>query len=120
MATYVVLYKFTAEGQKSIRETIKRSGRIRQQNARLGFTIQQVFWLQGQYDMIAIVDAPSEEAMMGAMLNVVSAGNVSSMTMRAFDATEMSRILAQTVGLEDDEPAPKPAKKTAKRAAEKR
>src|SRR5262245_24752919 len=77
MATYVVLYKFTAEGQKSIRDSIKRAGRIRQQNARLGFTIQQVFWLQGQYDMIAIVDAPSEEAMMGAMLNVVSAGNVS-------------------------------------------
>jgi uncharacterized protein with GYD domain len=114
MATYVVLYKFTAEGQKSIRDSIKRAGRIRQQNARLGFTIQQVFWLQGQYDMIAIVDAPSEEAMMGAMLNVVSAGNVSSMTMRAFDATEMSRILAQTVGL-DDEPAPKPAKKAAKK-----
>ena len=120
MATYVVLYKFTAEGQKSIRDSIKRAGRIRQQNARLGFTIQQVFWLQGQYDMIAIVDAPSEEAMMGAMLNVVSAGNVSSMTMRAFDATEMSRILAQTVGLDDDEAAPRPAKKAAKKAAKRR
>ena len=114
MATYVVLYKFTAEGQKSIRDSIKRSGRIRQQNARLGFKIENVFWLQGQYDMLAIVDAPSEEAMMGAMLNVVSAGNVSSMTMRAFDATEMSRILAQTVGLDDEEPS-KPGKKAAKR-----
>jgi uncharacterized protein with GYD domain len=108
MATYVVLYKFTPEGAKNIRDTIKRAGRIRQDNARIGFKIRDVFWLQGQYDMIAIVDAPSEEAMMGAMLNIVAAGNVSSVTMRAFDATEMSRILAQTVGLAEEVKA-KPA-----------
>jgi len=114
MATYVVLYKFTTEGAKNIRATIKRAGRIRQQNARVGFRIREVYWLQGQYDMIAIVEAPTEEAMMGAMLNVVSAGNVSSMTMRAFDSTEMSRILAQTVGLGDDDERPaRPAKKAA-------
>jgi uncharacterized protein with GYD domain len=116
MATYVVLYRFTAEGQKTIRDTIKRAGRVRQQNARLGFHIREVFWLQGEYDMLALVDAPSEEAMMGAMLNVVSAGNVSSHTMRAFDSTEMSRILAQTIGLdEDDEPTKKPVKRARKR-----
>lgn len=116
MATYIVLYKFTAEGQKNIRDTIKRAGRVRQQNARLGFHIREVFWLQGEYDMFALVDAPSEEAMMGAMLNVVAAGNVTSHTMRAFDSTEMSRILAQTVGLnDDDEPVKKPVSRAKKR-----
>ena len=119
MATYVVLYKFTAEGQKNIRDTIKRAGRVRQQNARLGFRIRDVFWLQGQYDMIAIVEAPTEESMMGAMLNVVSAGNVSSMTMRAFDSTEMSRIMAQTIGLDDDLDEP-PTRKIPRKAAKKR
>jgi uncharacterized protein with GYD domain len=120
MPTYVVLYKFTADGAKNIRDTIKRAGRIRQQNARVGFRIRDVFWLQGQYDMIAIVDAPSEEGMMGAMLNVVSAGNVTSMTMRAFDSTEMSRILAQTVGLSDEDERPrgkKPASASVTKAA---
>lgn len=106
MATYVVLYRFTPEGAKNVRDTIKRAGRIRQANARIGFKIKEVYWLQGDYDMIAIVDAPTEEAMMGAMLNVVGAGNVTSTTMRAFDSTEMSRILAQTVGLEDDPTGP--------------
>ncbi len=115
MATYVVLYKFTPEGAKNIRDTIKRAGRIRQQNARIGFQIKEVFWLQGEYDMIAIVDAPTEEAMMGAMLNVVAAGNVSSMTMRAFDSTEMSRILAQTVGLDDEEAIGPTKKKVARK-----
>lgn len=122
MATYVVLYQFTPDGAKNIRDSIKRAGRIRQDNARVGFKIREVFWLQGSYDMMALVEAPSEEAMMGAMLNVVGAGNVTSTTMRAFDALEMSRILAKTLPLHDDDApsaasAPKPAaKKAAKRA----
>ena len=114
MATYVILYNHTSEGAKTIRESVKRAGRIRQQNARVGFTVKDVYWTQGSYDMVAIVDAPSEEAMMGAMMNVVSAGNVTSVTMRAFDAVEMSRVLAKTMPLpDDDEPTEKPAAKKA-------
>lgn len=103
MPRYVVLYKFTAEGVKTVRDSVKRAGRIRQANARAGFTVRDVFWTQGQYDMVAIVEAPSEETMMGAMLNVVSAGNVQATTMRAFDATDMSRILATVPSLEGDD-----------------
>jgi len=112
MAHYVVLYKFTTEGAKTIRDSVKRAGRIRQENARVGFKILDVYWTQGPFDMVAIVDAPSEEAMMGAMLNVVGAGNVTSTTMRAFDATEMSRVLALTPHLGAE---PAPAKKAPKK-----
>ena len=113
MATYVVLYKFTQDGAKTIRDSVKRTGRIRQENARRGFKVVDVYWTQGPYDMVAIVDAPSEESMMGAMMNVVSAGNVASTTMRAFDAPTMSRILATVPSLEDEDDAPRPAKKAA-------
>ena len=124
MATYVILYTFTPEGAKNIRESIKTAGRVRQQNARIGFTIKDMYWLQGSYDMVAIVDAPSEEAMMGAMMNVVSAGNVTSVTMRAFDAIEMSRVLAKTMPLPDDDAPAKGAagekkKKTAAKGKKK-
>jgi uncharacterized protein with GYD domain len=122
MATFVVLYKFTPDGVKNIRESVKRAGRVRQQNAAAGFTILEVFWTQGPYDMVAIVDAPSEETMMGAMMNVVSAGNVTSTTMRAFTATDMSRILAMVPSLTEDEPNLRPRRvprKAAKAAAAK-
>lgn len=109
MPSYVVLYKFTPEGVKNIRDSIKRAGRVRQQNAAAGFKINEILWTQGPYDMVAIVEAPTEEQMMGAMLNVVSAGNVTSTTMRAFDATAMSRILATVPGLEQEKPATKKA-----------
>lgn len=103
MPTYVLLYKFTSEGIKTVRDSVKRAGRIRQANAKAGFTVRDVFWTQGQYDMVAIVEAPSEETMMGAMLNVVSAGNVQATTMRAFDAVEMSRILATVPSLSEED-----------------
>jgi uncharacterized protein with GYD domain len=117
MAAYVVLYNFTTDGVKNIRDSVKRAGRIRQQNAAAGFRIIDVFWTQGPYDMVAIVEAPSEETMMGAMLNVVSAGNVSSTTMRAFDATEMSRILATVPSLDEDSDGAMDSAPTQKSAA---
>jgi hypothetical protein len=49
--------------------------------------------------------------MMGAMMNVVSAGNVTSTAMRAFDATEMSRIMAQAQPLEAAAPRPRRAQR---------
>jgi uncharacterized protein with GYD domain len=110
MPTYVVLYKFTPDGVKTIRDSVKRAGAVRQQNAAAGFNIREVFWTQGPYDMVAVIDAPSEEKMMGAMLNVVSAGNAMSTTMRAFDATAMSRIMATV------EPLPREAQSVPKTA----
>ncbi len=95
MPRYVVLYKFTAEGAKNIRDTVKRARQTREQTEKRGFKVQALLWTQGPYDLVSIIDAPSEEAMMGAMANVVAAGNVSSTTMRAFDDKEMEGVLKQ-------------------------
>ena len=95
MPKYIVLYRFTAEGAKNIRETVKRARETREQTEKRGFKVQALLWTQGPYDLVSIVDAPSEEAMMGAMANVVAAGNVSSTTMRAFDDKEMEAVLKQ-------------------------
>lgn len=96
MARYVVLYRFTEEGAKSIRDTVKRARQTREENERRGFKVEALLWTQGPYDLVALVEAPSEEAMMGGMVNVVSAGNVTSTTMRAFSDQEMEGILKQT------------------------
>lgn len=95
MARYVILYRFTSEGAKNIKTTVERARQNRAENEKRGFKVESLFWTQGPYDLVAIVNAPSEEQMMGAMANVVSAGNVSSTTMRAFDEREMESILKQ-------------------------
>ncbi len=93
MPTYVVLYKFTEEGAKSAKDTVKRARENRAENEKRGFSVRGLYWTQGQYDIVAVVDAPDETAMMAGLLNVAGAGNVRSETLRAFTETEMEEIL---------------------------
>lgn len=93
MPTYVVLYKFTDEGAKNIKNTVKQTRETRADNERRGFKIQSLLWTQGQYDLIAIVEAPDEQAMMAGLLNVAGAGNARSETLRAFTEAEMAAII---------------------------
>jgi uncharacterized protein with GYD domain len=93
MPKYVVLYRFTEQGAKGIRGTVERARQTREEQEKRGFKVQALLWIQGPYDLLSIVDAPSEDAMMGGMVNIVSAGNVTSTTMRAYDEKEMADIL---------------------------
>ena len=95
MPTYVTLYRFTAQGRKNVKDTVKRAGEVRKENEARGFKIIGMYWTQGRYDLVAVVDAPSEEAMVSGLFNIAEAGNVSSETLRAYTAEEMQRILAQ-------------------------
>lgn len=93
MAKYVVLYRLTTEGAKNIKGTVARARETRKANEARGFKVLSLLWTQGPYDLVSVVDAPSEEAMMAGMMNVVSAGNVVSTTMRAFDENEMEAAI---------------------------
>ena len=83
MPTYVVLYKFTDAGAKNIKGTVQRARESRAENEQRGFTVHGLYWTQGQYDMVAVVEAPNEQAMLVGLFNIAGAGNVRSETLRA-------------------------------------
>jgi uncharacterized protein with GYD domain len=95
VATYVVLYRFTDEGRKNVRRTVERAEDVRKQNEALGFKVIGMYWTQGRYDLVSIVDAPNEGAMVGGLFNIAEAGNVASETLRAFTAEEMRKIVGK-------------------------
>lgn len=95
MPRYVVLYRFTDEGLKHIKDTVKRAQEVRKANEARGFNIIGTYWTQGQYDLVSIVEAPDEESMLAGLFNIAEAGNVHSETLRAFDEAEMTRALAK-------------------------
>jgi uncharacterized protein with GYD domain len=95
MPSYVVLYRFTDQGRKSIKDSVKRAAEVRKQNEARGFKVLGHYWTQGRYDLVAVVDAPSDEAMVAGLLGIAEAGNVSSETLRAFTDQEMQRVLAK-------------------------
>ena len=93
MPTYVVLYKFTDQGAKHVRQTVEHAAQVQQENAERGFTIHGLYWTQGQYDLVAVVEAPDETSMFAGLFNIAAAGNVRSETLRAFSAAEMGLVL---------------------------
>lgn len=95
MPRYIVLYRFTDEGLKHIKDTVKRAQEVRKANEARGFKVLGTYWTQGRYDLVSIVEAPDEESMLAGLFNIAEAGNVHSETLRAFDEAEMTRALAK-------------------------
>ncbi len=95
MPRYVVLYRFTDQGLKNIKGTVKRAKEVRAENEKRGFKVIGTYWTQGRYDIVSILDAPSEEAMSAGLFNIAETGNVHSETLRAFDESEMEQALRQ-------------------------
>jgi uncharacterized protein with GYD domain len=56
-------------------------------------TVRDIFWTLGAHDVVSIVDAPSDEAIISVGLALGTQGNVRTQTLRAFSATEMSKLL---------------------------
>jgi uncharacterized protein with GYD domain len=110
MPTYVVLYRFTEQGRQNIKGTVRRAAQIRKENERRGFKVIGSWWTQGQYDLVSVLDAPTEASMVAGLFSIAEAGNVTSETLRAHTQEEMSRILRGVAA-----PARRPAKRSARR-----
>ena len=93
MPTYVVLYRFTDQGRRRIKDTVHRAAEIRDLNETAGFSVLAHYWTQGQYDLVTIVDSPSEDAMVAGLFNIAESGNVVSETLRAFTDDEIQRAI---------------------------
>lgn len=51
------------------------------------------YYTFGEYDVVIIIEAPNDEAVMSLMLKVGSAGNVRTKTLKAFTADEGLKII---------------------------
>ncbi len=97
MATYLILYKYTEQGIKDIKDAPKRVEAAKKAAAEAGVTIKEALWLQGEYDFMAITESNDETAATAFGLNIAKQGNVRAITMRAFTIAEMEKILAKVV-----------------------
>lgn len=93
MPTYLVLYKFTDQGAATIKDLPQRVREAKQRAEQFGVKVQSWYLTQGQYDAATIVEAADEETVVAGVLAVASRGNVRSETLRAYDESEMARII---------------------------
>ncbi len=97
MVTYVVLAKFTDQGIRNAKESPKRAEAFRQLAKTLEVTVKDIFWTQGRYDIVTIVEAPDESSVMSLNFSLGALGNVRTESLRAFSAAEMTTIVGKMV-----------------------
>ena len=94
MITYAVLVNFTDQGIRAAKDTVKRAGAFTDMAKKFGVTTKEVFWTQGRYDIVVIVEAPDELSATAASLSLSALGNVRTESLRAFSASDMKAIVA--------------------------
>ncbi len=93
MPTYIVLLKWTDEGRKTVTDASKRVERARDAFKKFGAEQKAFYFTFGRYDMIAIVEAPSDEAMAKSILTAERWGAARMETLRAFSEAEGAEII---------------------------
>jgi uncharacterized protein with GYD domain len=93
MATYISTIKFTEQGIQNIRESPKRAAAFKSAAKKLGVKVSGIYWTLGSFDGVVVFDAPSDETATAAMLHLSSQGNVQTTTARAFDSSEIEKVI---------------------------
>jgi uncharacterized protein with GYD domain len=95
MATYIMLASFTDQGIRNVKDTTKRADAFKELAKGSGATVKDMYWTLGQYDIVAIADAPDDTVMTALGLALGKSGNVRTQTLRAFSQADMDAILAK-------------------------
>jgi uncharacterized protein with GYD domain len=95
MATYVVLARFTDQGVKNAKDSPKRAEAFKQMAETFGVTVKDIFWTQGRYDIVIVIEAPDELSATALNLSLSALGNIRTESLRAFSSTDMLKIVAK-------------------------
>jgi uncharacterized protein with GYD domain len=95
MPTYIALSHFTEQGIRTVKDTTKRADAVKEAAKKFGASMTQIYWTLGQYDLVAVIEAPNDEAMSAFALAISGGGNIRMQTLRAFGKDEMNGILAK-------------------------
>ena len=92
MATYCVLGSFTEQGVRNAKDSPKRAEAFKEMAKKCGVTVKEVYWAQGQYDVVTILEASDDLAVTSLALSAGALGNIRTQTLRLFSAADMKAI----------------------------
>jgi uncharacterized protein with GYD domain len=95
MATYISLISWTDKGVGSYKDTFDRADAARELASKMGATLKEIYWTLGQYDIVAVSEAPDDETATAFALALSSQGNVRTTTLRGFSADEMRGVVGK-------------------------
>ncbi len=77
-----------------MKESPKRADAVSALANKLGAKMQ-LFYTMGEYDLVAITEAPSDEVAMQLLLEIGRLGNVRTKTLKAWTPAEATKVIAK-------------------------
>ena len=93
MPRYIVLLNWTAQGIKNVKDTVKRAKSFENAIEKAGGKSLGFYYTIGRYDMVAMVEAPTDEVMASILFSLGSLGNVRTETLKTFSVDETANII---------------------------
>ena len=95
MPRYIALINWTEQGVRGFKDTVDRYDAAASALEGLGVQFTDIYWTLGAHDIVAVVEAPDDEALAAGLLAVGAQGNIRTTTLRAFDRDEMRSIISK-------------------------
>jgi len=95
MPTYISLVNLTDQGIRNVKESPQRLDAFKKAVEAAGGKVNGFYLTMGKYDMVVIVEAPSDEAAATVILSVGRLGNVRTQTLKAFPEDQYRDIIAK-------------------------
>jgi uncharacterized protein with GYD domain len=92
MAVYVTLYRYTDEGIKGVKGAAEVAESWQAEAQKRGVTVQALYWLQGQYDAVTIVESDDPDAVNGLLLSIGAQGALRTETLGAMSLPDIQRL----------------------------
>ena len=102
MPSYVLLLNYTDKGIQNAKYMPQHINAFRQAVEAAGGKMPQVYLTMGAFDVVAVIEAPSDETCLSIVLTLASVGNVRSTTLRAFPENDIPEAVRGVPSLEDD------------------
>ena len=94
MSTYILLGNYTDQGIRNIKDSPTRAEAARKAIRDMGGDMTGLYLTMGGYDLVVILEAPSDEVVAKFVLTLGSLGNVRTTTLKAFSEAEFGEIVA--------------------------
>lgn len=90
---YIILFNFTDQGIRNVKDTIKRAENYKAAVEDAGGRVIKEYYTFGKHDIVTIVEAPNDEAIMSVLLSTGKLGNTRSETLKAFPLSQAAEII---------------------------
>lgn len=94
MTAYISLINFTEQGVRGVKETVNRAKAFEKAMESVGARKIGIWWTLGQYDLVLIAEAPDDQTIARCLIQLGMAGNVRTVSLRAFSEDEMTKIVS--------------------------